>query len=71
MVKALARSDFKGFSRTGVEPSTIRHIVVGNKPRVLTGTTADLTSAFLMAAAIGLDKLLNPRRENETVGNIR
>jgi glyoxylate reductase len=40
-----------GYDNISIAEATKRHIVVGNTPGVLTGTTADLAFALLMAAA--------------------
>ena len=40
-----------GYDNINVTEATKRHIFVSNTPKVLTGTTADLTFALLMAAA--------------------
>ncbi|GAJ24352.1 unnamed protein product, partial [marine sediment metagenome] len=39
------------YDNISIAEATKRHIVVGNTPGVLTGTTADLTFTLLMAAA--------------------
>ena len=40
-----------GYDNISIAEATKRHIVVGNTPGVLTGTTADLAFTLLMAAA--------------------